>query len=140
MGMEYHPPIFQTSQSILEHHPLDNADVKFGDAADVKDWGPATIGYRYDGGPGVDLNKKHETITLAFLKTSSARAFFSTKLNETWFLQYTSQDRAIRENWVLFKLKTLKFGNATHQVGSCYHCCLIVHSIIVRLRCSLSLR
>jgi hypothetical protein len=124
MGIESHLPIFQESQRILTDYPLPNADLQFGDAAEVKDWGPATIGYRYDGGPGVDLNKKHETITLAFLKTPSARALFSTKLNETWFLQYTSQDRAIRKNWVLFKLKALKFGKSTHQVGSCYHCCL----------------
>jgi hypothetical protein len=124
MGIESHPPIFQTSQRILTDYPLPNADVRFGDAAEVKDWGPATIGYRYDGGPGVDLNEKHETITLAFLKTPSARALFSTKLNESWFRQYTSQDRAIRKNWVLFKLKALKFGQSTHQVGSCYHCCV----------------
>jgi hypothetical protein len=123
MGRENVEPIYRKSQEILERYPLVDADLQFGDSAEVKEWKNVTIAYGYEGSPGTDLNPKHQTIMLTLLKTPSLRAICSTKMKEGVFLDYTKHDRAIRKNWVLVKIPDKKFGNSSHQVGSCYHCC-----------------
>ena len=134
MGMENAPAIYKRSQEILKRFPLENADLQFGDSAKVKDWGTVTIAYGYEGSPGTDLNIEHKTIMLALLKTPSLRAIASTKMKKGVFLDYTVDDKAIRKKWVLVRIPEQKFGKSSHQVGSCYHCCLnIVHDVIVNV-------
>ena len=123
MGRENVPHIYERSQDILKRFPLENADLQFGDSAEVKDWTPVTLAYGYEGSPGTDLNITHKTIMLALLKTHSLRAIISTKMKERVFLDYTLNCKAIRKNWVLVKIEKQIFANSSHQVGSCYHCC-----------------
>jgi hypothetical protein len=126
VGMEKNYTIYKTSVSILIDHPLEKAELKFGDSAEEKDWSPVTIAYGYEGGPPQDLHVDHKTIMLALLRTATLRALFSTKMNLSLFLDYIDQEadgRDIAKKWVLVKMPQLRFGNNSIQVGNCYHCC-----------------
>ena len=85
-----------------------NIEANVANSTSVVDWSPITIMMQYDGGtnPLINgLNEEHKCIMEYIFTTNSIRCVFSTKLNESLFVDYFDDNEQVDlSNW---KVRTL---------------------------------